>query len=363
MDNKKKIIIAVVVIVLIGGIFYFYKHNGAKTGKQIKLTGGQQGYTIANNGQVSPLSGLPCADWNRRPIAVMQPADVSARPDSGFFDADMVFEMPVITNDITRLMGVYVCGNPEDVGSMRSARHDYIALAKGMDAIFVHWGGSHYAIDKLNEKVIDDMNCNNDGGKSAGQYCYRRTDVGTKSDDTGYAKFAKLLEGAKAFGYNMTNSFVGYPHQDEAPLDQRPNGGKLRVVFQKPYDAEYTYDKNSNTYLRTWGGVADTDRNNQKRIAPKNVVVLIAESSQLVEGEQYNNVQIGDPWYDATDSGNAFYYMNGQEIKGTWKKDKSTLDSKLFFYDQSGQEIKFVPGQIWVDVLQPDQKESWTPAV
>ena len=114
-------------------------------------------------GNVSPLSGLACDDWNRRPFAVMQPADLSARPAAGFSDADMVFEMPVITNSITRLMAVYVCGNPDDVGSMRSARHDYIALAKGLDAIFVHWGGSHYAIDKLNQGVIDDMNCNNDG--------------------------------------------------------------------------------------------------------------------------------------------------------------------------------------------------------
>ena len=89
---------------------------------------------------------------------------------------------------------------------------------------------------------------------------------------------------------------------------------------------------------------------------------MIAESSQIVEGEQYNNVQIGDPWYDSSDNGKAFFYMNGQQIEGTWKKDKSKLDSKLFFYDNSGQEIQFVPGQIWVDVLEPAQKLDWQPA-
>jgi hypothetical protein len=73
-------------------------------------------------------------------------------------------------------------------------------------------------------------------------------------------------------------------------------------------------------------------------------------------------VQIGDPWYDDTDSGDAFYYMNGQEIKGTWKKDKSKLDSKLTFYDAGGSEVKFVPGQIWVDVLEPGQNLKWTPS-
>lgn len=365
MTKGQKIIVAVIAILIIGGGAYYFSTSKKNTNKQISTgkSGSNEPGVPANTGDVSPISGVACADWNRRPIAFMQPADVAARPAAGFYDADIVFEMPVITASITRLMGVYVCGNPDDVGSMRSARHDYIPLAKGLDAIFVHWGGSHYAIDKLNEGVIDGMNCNNDGGKSAGQYCYRKEATGTmRGVDTGYAKFTKILEGAKDFGYRLTNNFVGYPHQTEIPIDQRGNGGHLRVAFAGPFAAEYDYDKNSNSYLRTWGNVADTDRNNGKRNAPKNVVVLMAESSQIVEGEQYNNVQIGDPWYDSNDSGEAFYYMNGQEIKGTWKKDKSKLDSKLMFLDQDGNEVKFVPGQIWVEILEPGQTLRWTPS-
>ena len=112
--------------------------------------------------------------------------------------------------------------------------------------------------------------------------------------------------------------------------------------------------------MRTWGNKEDTDRNNGKRIAPKNIVVAIAQSEQI-EG-QYNNVQVGDPWYDNSDSGEAHYYLNGQENKGTWKKDRVRLDSKLFFYDSSGQEVKFVPGQVWVEFLEPGQGLKWTPA-
>jgi hypothetical protein len=290
----------------------------------------------------------------------MQPADVTARPASGFSDADMVIEMPVITASITRLMGVYICGNPDDVGSMRSARHDFLSLAAGLDAIFVHWGRSNMDFFKeaLNSGIVNDMNCNNDAGKSAEQYCYRKEGM-ARGVDTGYAKFAKLLEGAKAFGYRMESKFSGYPHQEEASLDQRASGGHLRVGFAGPFAAEYDYDKNTNSYLRIWGNVNDTDRNNGKRLAPKNVVVLMAKSEQI-EG-QYNNVQLGDPWMDETDSGEAFYYMNGKEYKGNWKKNKAKIDSKLFFYDESGQEIRFVPGQIWVEVLEPGQTLRWTP--
>ena len=366
MNKAQKVIIAILSIILVGGGYYYFSKSKPTTTKQIKTTAptGQESTGPANSGEVSPISGLACADWNRRPIAVMQPADVAARPAAGFSDADMVVEMPVITASITRLMGVYVCGNPDDVGSMRSARHDFLSLAAGLDAIFVHWGRSNIQKfkDVLDSKQFNDMNCNNDGGQSAEQYCYRKEASGTmRGVDTGYAKFAKLLEGAKAFGYRMENKFVGYAHQDEAPMDQRPSGGHLRVAFAGPFAAEYDYDKETNSYKRTWGNVADTDRNNGKRLAPKNVVVAMAQSDQLVEGEQYNNVQLGDPWFDSVDTGDAFFYMNGQETKGTWKKDKSKAESKMMFLDASGQEVKFVPGQIWLEVLEPGQTLRWTP--
>lgn len=361
--KKIWVIIIILLLILGGGYYMIWGRQKVRTSntKQIKTEAQKDPTAPANEGNVSPISGLTCENWNRRPFAVMQPADVSARPAAGFSDADMVVEMPCITASITRLMGVYVCNNPDDVGSMRSSRHDYIALAKGLDAIFVHWGGSHFAKDLLNQGVIDNMNCNNDGGKSAGQYCYRKEATGTmRGVDTGYAKFSSLLQGAKDFGYRLENKFAGYPHQEEMSADQRPNGGHLRVAFAGPYAAEYDYDKATNSYLRIWGNVADTDRNNGKKIAPKNIVVMMAMSEQI-EG-QYNNVQVGDPWYDSSDSGDAYYYFNGQEMKGTWKKNKSSADSKLFFYDQSGQEVKFVPGQIWLEILEPGQTLKWTPA-
>lgn len=364
MSRKQKIIIAIVALVAAGLISYFaFGRNilRANKVKQIKINNEEANRDPQNTGPVSPISGISCENWNRRPIAVMQPGDVSARPASGFSDADMVIEMPAITASITRLMGIYVCGNPDDVGSMRSARHDFVHLAKGLDAVFVHWGRSDIEWFKgaLNSGVIDNMNCNNDAGKSAQQYCYRKDGM-LRGVDTGYAKFSKLLEGARVFGYRMENKFSGYPHQAEAPADDRPNGGHLRVAFAGPFAVEYDYDKESNSYLRTWGNAADTDRNNRKRIAPKNVAVLIAESTQI-EG-QYNNVQLGDPWMDTSDSGDAFYYFNGKEYRGTWKKDKSNIASKLFFYDESSNEIKFVPGQIWVEILEPGQSLRWTPA-
>ncbi|MDP1833873.1 MAG: DUF3048 domain-containing protein [Candidatus Moranbacteria bacterium] len=380
---KQKAIIAIIAIIIVGGGFYFFS-GPEKSTKQIDLDTKEksQSYPIVNDGPVSPVSGLSCENWNRRAVAVMQPADVQARPAAGFSEADMVIEMPAYTGSVTRLMGVYICNIPEEIGAIRSSRHDYIALAKGLDAIFIHWGGSHFALDLLKDKIIDSYDC------MTGSYCERWAVSGKmRLEDTGHITKANVLKMIENFKYRTENKFAGYAHQGEAPLDQRPEKGHLRVSFKDPYDVSFDYDKQTNTYLRTWNDEADTDRNNKQRIAPKNVVVLTAQSEQITldqnyvgQGLQdpwknveeikktgvesisgrYNNMQIGDPWYDSVDSGEAHYYMNGQEVIGTWKKDKSSLDSKLFFYDQSGQEIKFVPGQIWVDILQPGQVLRWT---
>ncbi|MFZ2193503.1 MAG: DUF3048 domain-containing protein [Candidatus Moraniibacteriota bacterium] len=383
MGKKQKVIIVIIAILIVGAGSYFFSKRSAKTiiSKQINLNQDEQIPELINTGPVSPISGLSCENWNRRPIAVMQPSDIQARPAAGFSEADMVIEMPAYTSSVTRLMGVYICNIPKEIGAIRSSRHDYIALASGLNAFFIHWGGSHFALDLLSKNVIDHIDCMNTS------YCERWPVSGNmRMEDTGHIKGEKALSAMNNLKLDMTNKFSGYRHQAETPIDQRPNGGHLRVAFAKPYDAEYDYDKNSNSYLRTWGEAADTDRNNNQRIAPKNIVVMFAKSEQIVNTKdykalglqnpwenveavkntgvesisgRYNNVQIGDPWYDESDSGEAHYYLNGKEYTGTWKKDRSKIDSKLFFYDASGQEMKFVPGQIWVEILEPGQALRW----
>jgi hypothetical protein len=360
MSTKTKVISVVVLVVLVAGVGYWRGWFGGGKGNPLDLNSMKGEVDLsapANTGNVSPFSGLPCDNWNRRPIGVMEAADLSVRPDSGFSSADLVLEMPAITASITRLTGVYVCNDPKEVGSIRSTRHDYIALAAGWDAILTHWGGSHFAGDILNKGVIDNLDLNGSYGHKASECGFRKE--GVPAPDNGFANFSTLLDCAKKAGYRMEDKFAGYPHQTEASADQRPSGGHLRVGFAGPFAVDYDYDKATNTYLRSWNKVADTDANNGQRLAPKNVAVVIASSEQI-EG-QYNNVQIGDPQYDSVGEGDAFYYFNGKEVKGKWKKDKSKWASKLFMYDESGQEVKFVPGQIWVEVLEPGQALKWEP--
>lgn len=399
MSLGKKIGVFSVILLILGGIAYgfgVWPFSSAKR-QPIEISKSSvqespEGKSLEDAGPVSPITGFACENWNRRPIAVMQPSDRQARPAAGFSQADMVFEIPTPAYDmmVTRLLGVYLCNTPDDVGSMRSSRHDFIALAGGLDAVFVGWGGSAFAIKKLNERVIDNIDCNGEGGKKAPECCYRKPlgqDGLNRVEDTGYAKGAKLFECAKDFGYRTEGRFEGYRHIQESVRESRPKGGTLSIGYPAVAKAEYSYDPETNSYLRTWGGSPDIDRNNRQRIAPKNIVVMTAENEQILAEEnysnrpqnpwegledwektgpknisgRYNNLQIGDPWFDTKDSGEARFYMDGKEFRGTWKKDRGSISSKLFFYDASGKEVTFVPGQIWVNVVVPGLKVEWVP--
>jgi hypothetical protein len=254
-------------------------------------------------------------------------------------------------------MGIYVCNSPKEIGSIRSTRHDYVTLAKGFDAMLAHWGGSHFALDMLkNKNTVADLDAMNN---PYGAF-FRKE--GIPAPDNGFASYQGLRSAAEKLGYRLENNFEGYPHQVESDSGSRPTGGSLRVGFASVYGVNYTYDPKTNTYLRTWGGKEDIDKNNGQRLAPKNIVVMFAASRQI-EG-QYNDV-------DVEGEGEMHAYMDGQEFVGKWIKEKKNCvigndlvcmtDSKLKFIKDDGTELKFVPGQIWLEILEPGQTLKWTP--
>ncbi len=288
------------------------------------------------------INGVRCENAEGRPLAVMLAGDLEAWPLSGIADADLVIEMPVVTNGITRYMAFYVCGEPAEIGSIRSSRHDFIPLAMGFDAIYAHWGGSHYALDKLNSGIMDNINAL----YLDGSVFYRKPGLPKPHD--GFTTIKKLKEYSERTGYRLENKFDGYKFYDEEnPIDKN---GELSIRYPSVYKVDYIYNAETNSYSRFKGDKKDIDKIDNSQIIIKNVVVMFAASRQI-EG-QYNDM-------DIEGEGDAIVYQNGWEIKGKWKKDKTDMRSKLFFYNEAGEEIKFVPGKIWIQVVQTNQNVEW----
>ena len=326
--TKKRLkIILIILIVLTIGISLFWKLGGRKIdiGNNVE---------IENTLGISPITGLECKNYNSRPFAVMLASDPITRPLSGIAQADLVVEMPVVTNSITRLMAVFNCEEPEEIGSIRSSRHDFIPLAIGLDAIYAHWGGSHFALDELDSGVIDNINALNNPYNAY----YRKTAI--LPPHNGFTSYSRLLNSSKKLGYRLINKFKGYPHLEKIDNNIK---GSLSIGFIGKYKVYWEY--NGDTYLRWRGGEKEIDKNGYKQVQASVIVIIKAESRQIEE--QYNDV-------DLDEQGALIVYQNGKEIKGYWKND-----SRLLFLDNNEKEIEFVPGKIWIEIVEPYYEIKW----
>lgn len=314
--------------------------------KTVEIDGGLEdvaNQSALNTEKTSPLSGLVCSNYQRRPIAVVLAEDPVTRPLSGLSEADLVIEMPVITNSITRMMAVFVCNEPKEIGSLRSARHDFIPLAMGLDAILVHWGGSHFALDRLNKGVMDNI----DALVNPYNAFYQKN--GIPQPHNGFTSMGRLIKAAVKLGYRLENRFEGYSHtKDEA---RRPHDRILRINYSYPYNVSYQYNPETNSYLRYRTNLKEIDKNNNKQIEAKNIVVMRVFSKQI-EGPDYNDLYLEG-------RGECQVYQNGIVIDCTWEKSERSPKSKLRFLDENNREIPFVPGQVWIEIVEPRQEVKW----
>lgn len=296
--------------------------------------------TIVNrppSGPVSPLTGLPCDNAAARPIAVMLASDPEARPLSGIGQADMVFEMPVTPNGITRMMAVYQCSEPKEIGSVRSARQDFIPLAQGVDAIFAHWGGERDALDELDAHAIDNV----DALKYEGSTFYRKP--GIPRPHNGFTTLQLIRDRAEQLGYRASSSLTPYAHT--ADRGSR-NLGSLSTTVTVPWpqgmDVRFSYDQSENAYFRWRGGTREIDATTGTQARAS--VVITMETTATFLRDQYISVRtIG--------TGDATIAQNGRSISAHWKKP--TAEATLTFTDSQGNAIPLEPGPIWVLIDAP----------
>ena len=125
---RKKIMLGGGVVIL-GALIWLFNSGRSFT------IGSSSGETVK---KPSSIAGLNCETAQRRPVAVMLASDPEARPLSGIGQADVVVEMPVTPNGVTRYMAIYQCQTPKEIGSVRSAREDFVPLAAGFSIIYAH---------------------------------------------------------------------------------------------------------------------------------------------------------------------------------------------------------------------------------
>lgn len=305
--------------------------------------------------------------WKKkRPLAIMIENHEESRPQSGLLKADVVYEA-VAEGGITRFMGIFYCGiaaQPISVAPVRSARIYYLPWVLEYDALYNHVGGA----GNCNDPTVDDRAkalCAIETLKikDMDQFgisfptCYRnydRLDHPVVTEHTMVCVTDKLYKIAAERGWTNVDAkgvawdknFIQWKFKDDAKDADRGASFSASFVAWKGYDKEYgvkwVYDKATNAYKRFNGGAPHLDLETKQQLTAKTVVVMFAKETGPLDEHLhlfYENVGMGD----------GLLFVDGKNIKITWKKP--TRQDRLKLYDESGKELSLNRGQIWIEML------------
>ncbi|OGE73200.1 hypothetical protein A3H18_05750 [Candidatus Daviesbacteria bacterium RIFCSPLOWO2_12_FULL_38_10] len=301
----------------------------------------------------------------RRPLAVMIENHTEARPQSGLSSADIVYEA-VAEGGITRFMALFYCNLADiQVGPVRSARTYYLDWLGEYDALYAHVGGANTpgpadALGQIIRYEVKDLNQFSIGFPVFWRD-YQRLGHSVATEHTMYSTTSKLWEVGAKRGWTATSSagikwdskFTPWKFKDST---SQGSAGQVTVNFwesQPGYQVVWTYDSETNTYLRKNGDGNHMDLNNNQQLSAKNVVIEFQREANANDGYP-GNVHL---LYGTTGSGKALIFQNGNAIEGKWVKNSRLARSK--YLDKTGKEIEFIKGQIWIQTVPEGSKVSF----
>ncbi|HLR33792.1 MAG TPA: DUF3048 domain-containing protein [Tissierellales bacterium] len=289
----------------------------------------------------SSLSGLKTSEdrIKERPVAIMFDNHPNARWQSGLSDAELVYEFKV-EHPYTRYMGIYLIGEPELLGPIRSSRPYFVTTLLEYDSIYVRAGGSQEAEKKIKELNISDIN----GVSDSMEYFWRESSTGKESPHNLYTSMEFIRKAEKEKGYNKQNNFQGFRFNEEIIAIDGFDVNNIEIKYNKSNTTKYVFDKGKGNYTRYKDGELHIDESNEEPIIATNIIIQQVNSNVTDEEGRLDMTLIGE--------GNGIFITQGKGMFITWEKE--SISEKTYFYDDLGEELKLNPGTTWIQVTDID---------
>ena len=286
-----------------------------------------------------------------RPIAIMVENSFAARPQSGLYLADVVFEV-VDEYGITRFVAVYCTQDAGIVGPFRSARPYYAEIAKSFDPIYCFFGTfpqCYQYIESLGMYTMSAMTDRSGLSNIKGLCPYWRDWKRSKiQEHTAFTSTLKIKQRAQEVGYPLNGNGIPFSYKQDAPPEQRGGVANVFIDFGTPayspkgFNVNFKYDSNSNSYLRYVGGKPHIDYETRQIISVKNVVVLITDIVGPIDKYKHMSVR-------TVGSGQAYYFIDGKAIEGSW--ERADVSKPFVFKDSKGKVLQLNAGNTWVSMV------------
>lgn len=294
----------------------------------------------------TPITGelaLPRGLAPQRLIAIMLDNHPAAYPQVGMDHAVLVFEA-LAEFGITRYMMVLAPGiSPEAamIGPVRSARSYFVEWAKGLNAVYVHAGGSPDGL-LLSETAIEIANMDALRGDASAYFRRSGDRAAPHNLFTGSADLERFVVAQDAASFDPAEQ--GFIFKLDAPPEQRPASQQIDYYFIYAEEmAGWVYDQPTNSYLRLRRGRPHVDGRTGQQLRFKNIVVMEVPEKPIPNDPQGRIEQrvLGE--------GRARLFVDGLEREIIWRK--ATGFAPLRFYDAAGDEVALNAGPVWVAAI------------
>lgn len=293
----------------------------------------------------NPLTGIADLDADaigKRPIAVMVENHPQARPQWGLCTPDIVIEGEV-EGGITRMMWLYSkVSNVAKIGPTRSARHDYVELAEGLDAIYVHFGGSDLAYNKIKADSVNSVD-----GITNGSYFARDRSRKVATEHTAYTTGENIMSAIskKAFRTDIDSS---YSSPFKFASEKRTLAGgvcnSVLTVFSNDYKHTFKYNTEDGLYYNYMNTKEMKDADGST-MAVNNVIILYTNVIGPIDAAKHVDWDLK--------GGNGVLVSNGTYENITWTKGDDAK-SMLKLKGADGSELELNQGKSWIGFIRND---------
>jgi hypothetical protein len=299
----------------------------------------------------NPLTGLPVENpenLNRRPLIVkVINAPAKVRPQAGLMQADIVWEH-LLAGGVTRFSAIYLSGDVDRVGPIRSLRLVDFELTRIYRSLIVYSGVSQGVLDVVRGDPL--IVTRNVGGGPCPPLCRDEglLAAGAKLEWTLFGSTQAIRDRAAELGRDTTPE----PVYGMAFSEQTPSDGVAADSIDIAYratDALWTWDSGSGRWLRSQDGAPHMTTDGEQ-ISAANVLIL---EDDHVEQPFVSDGYWGPGNYafsvNLIGSGRIYLFRDGQYFTGEWRR--ATREDPLTYYDAAGNVLPFKPGNTFIQLV------------
>lgn len=294
---------------------------------------------------VSPFTGKKVSAElvKRRPLAVMIDNAPAARPQAGLNKADLVYEV-LVEGGITRFMAVFLESDSDFLGPVRSARHYFLDLALGLDAVYVHVGGSPQAYEEIPLLKVDNLD-----NMKVGPPFWRVSS--RQAPHNLYTSTLKLRQ--EMVGRKMEKETVPSPaftFGDKKSMGDR-KVSTVAIYYPGGYQGyyiDYHYEPGGDDFLRYIKTEPHRNETSGEQLRTRNIVIVFAETRPIPQDDA------GRIDVNLVGAGKALVFSAGTMREAKWEKSPRRAPLKLIGGD--GKSVPLAVGRTWIEVVPPDTK-------